>query len=250
MISPVAVRWHDRGGQRSAPPVPARGVARRFDGVTNRDWARRADQLAARSYADGEPTAWFDRLYAEAAAGTIDMPWSRTDAHPLLVGWCDERPGVRPGRACVVGCGLGADAEFLARRGWATTGFDLSPTAVAQARARHPGSAVTYRVADLLDLADDLVGAFDLVVEIHTLQAMPNPPRADAARGVASLLAPGATLFVVGFRDTGGPAQPPPFPLTRDDLALLEVGGVVPVRVDEVDGPLWRAELTRPRRRV
>jgi hypothetical protein len=41
------------------------------------------------------------------------------------------------------------------------------------------------------------------------------------------------------------PTQPPPFPLSRDDLALLEVGGVVPVRVDEVDGPLWRAEFVR-----
>lgn len=213
--------------------------------MTDRDWARRADQLAARSYADGEPTAWFDRLYAEGAAGTIDMPWSRTDPHPLLLRWIDERSAVEPARACVVGCGLGADAEFLAGRGWTTTGFDLSPTAVEQARARHPDTAVTYRVADLLGLPDELVGAFDLVVEIHTLQAMPNPPRAAAARGVASLLAPGATLFVVQFRDTGLPTQPPPFPLSRDDLALLEVGGVVPVRVDEVDGALWRAEFVR-----
>jgi len=208
--------------------------------MTDRNWARRADQLAAQAYAAGEPTAWFDQLYTEAAAGTIDMPWSRTDPHPLLVSWFDQWPGRDElGRACVVGCGLGADAEFLAARGWTTTGFDLSPAAVEQARSRHPGSTVTYRVADLLDLPDDLVGSFDLVVEIHTLQAMPNPPRA------ASLPAPGGTLFVVQFRDTGVPAQPPPFPLTRDDLALLEVGGVVPVRVDEVDGPLWRAEFER-----
>ncbi|WP_395728619.1 class I SAM-dependent methyltransferase [Nakamurella sp.] len=213
--------------------------------MTNRDWARRADQLSAQAYSAGEPTAWFDRLYAEGAAGTIEMPWSRTDPHPLLRRWIDERPAVEPARACVVGCGLGADAEFLAGRGWTTTGFDLSPTAVEQARARHPGSAVTYRVADLLQLPDDLVGAFDLVVEIHTLQAMPNPPRAGAARGVASLLTPGGTLFVVQFRDTGVPTQPPPFPLSRDDLALLEVGGVVPVLVGEVDGPLWRAEFVR-----
>jgi hypothetical protein len=86
--------------------------------MTDRDWARRADQLAARSYADGEPTAWFDRLYAEGAAGTIDRPWSRTDPHPLLLRWIDERSAVEPARACVVGCGLGADAEFLAGRGW------------------------------------------------------------------------------------------------------------------------------------
>lgn len=211
--------------------------------MTNRDWARRADLLAAQAYAAGEPTAWFDKLYAEGAAGVVDMPWNRDDPHPLLVSWFRDRPVVEPGRACVVGCGLGADAEFLARQGWTTTAFDLSPTAIEQASVRHPGSAVAYRVADLTGLPDDLVGAFDLVVEIHTLQAMPNPPRAAAARGIASLPAPGGTLFVVGFRDTGAATRPPPFPLTRDDLALLE--GVVPVRVDEVDGPLWRAEFVR-----
>lgn len=210
------------------------------------DWARRADQLAHQSYADGDPTAWFERLYAEGAAGAIDMPWGRTEPHPLLVQWIEQRAaGATPGRACVVGCGLGADAEYLAGRGWTTTGFDLSPTAIEQASTRDPESAVHYRVADLLDLPADLVGGFDLVVEIHTLQAMPDPPRADAARGVASLLAPGGTLFVVGFRDTGTPTAPPPFPLTRDDLARLEVGGVVPGRLDEVDGPLWRAVFVR-----
>lgn len=209
-------------------------------------WARRADQLAARAYADGEPTAWFERLYAEGAAGAVDLPWNRTEPHPLLVSWFDSWPAGRVGgMAVVVGCGLGADAEYLAAQGWTTTGFDLSPTAIEQASARYPGSAVRYRVADLLDLPDELIGAFDLVVEIHTLQAMPDPPRTDAAGGVASLLAPGGTLLVVQFRDTGAPTQPPPFPLTRDDLALLEVGGVVPVQVDEVDGPLWRAEFAR-----
>lgn len=214
--------------------------------MTNRDWVRRADELSGQAYADGEPTAWFDRLYAEGSAGIIEMPWDRTDAQPLLREWYDAWvPGRVPGRACVVGCGLGADAEFLAARGWTTTGFDLSATAIDQASSRYPGSAVTYRVADLLDLPIELVGAFDLVVEIFTLQAMPDPPRTAAARGVASLLAPGATLLVVAFRDTGAPAQPPPFPLTRDDLRRLEVGGIVAERVEELPDAKWRLVLIR-----
>lgn len=214
--------------------------------MTDRDWVSRADELAGQAYAAGEPTAWFDRLYAEGSAGIIDMPWDRTDGQPLLREWYDAwAPGRAPGRACVVGCGLGADAEFLAARGWTTTGFDLSATAIDQAGSRYPRSAVTYRVADLLDLPTDLVGVFDLVVEIFTLQAMPDPPRSAAARGVASLLAPGATLLVVAFRDTGVPTSPPPFPLTRDDLHLLEVGGVVAQRVEELPDAKWRAELVR-----
>ncbi len=214
--------------------------------MTNRDWARRADQLAEQAYSAGEPTAWFERLYAEGTAGTIDMPWDRTDPNPLLREWYDAWAiGRVPGRACVVGCGLGADAEFLTGHGWTTTGFDLSPTAISQAIARHPGSTVAYRVADLLDLPPDLIGAFDLVVEVSTLQAMPNPPREAAARGIAALLAPAATLVVVAFRDSGVPSKPPPFPLTRADLRLLETGGVQPVRVEELPDARWRAEMVR-----
>ena len=220
--------------------------ARKFGRVTNRDWAHRADQLAAQAYADGQPTAWFDRLYAEGSAGTIDMPWDRVEPQPLLREWYEAWSAGRiPGRACVVGCGLGADAEYLARSGWATVGFDLSPTAIEQARLRHRGSAVTYRVADLLSLPSDLVGAFDLVVEIFTLQAMPDPPRRTAAIGIASLLAPRGTLLVIAFRDTGGSTSPPPFPLARDDLRRLEVDGIVEQRVEELPDAKWRAELVR-----
>ena len=49
-----------------------------------RDWDLRADELSARAIADGEPTAWFDRLYAEGATGTVSMPWDRDEPHVLL----------------------------------------------------------------------------------------------------------------------------------------------------------------------
>jgi 2-polyprenyl-3-methyl-5-hydroxy-6-metoxy-1,4-benzoquinol methylase len=49
-----------------------------------------------------------------------------------------------------VGCGLGADAEYLASLGFDTVGFDISETAIRLARERFPGSAVRYVSADLL----------------------------------------------------------------------------------------------------
>ena len=210
--------------------------------AVTRDWPSRANELATAAIADGEPDAWFDRLYAESAAGEVTAPWGRDEPMPVLVSWLDaERPPA--GRAVVVGCGLGADAEFLAARGFAVTGFDLSPHAVAMAQARHPDSDVDYRVADATDLPADLVGGFDLVVEIFTLQAVPDPPRAAIAAGVTSLLAPGGTLLVVDRRDTGDP-EGPPFQLSLDDLARLEVDGVSRVRLEE-HGELWVATLRR-----
>ena len=34
-----------------------------------RDWDERADELSAQAIGRGEPTAWFDELYAAGAAG-------------------------------------------------------------------------------------------------------------------------------------------------------------------------------------
>ena len=55
------------------------------------------------------------------------MPGSRRDAHPLLVDWArGQAVRGRGRRAVVVGWGLGADAEYTARLGFDTTGFDIS----------------------------------------------------------------------------------------------------------------------------
>lgn len=212
-----------------------------------REWNQRADELAAEAIGGGEPTAWFDRLYAEGAAGEVSMPWDRDQAHPLLAEWADRTGVAGDGRRAVVaGCGLGADAEFLAGLGFRTTGFDVAATAIAQARLRHPSSSVDYRVADLLALGDDLVGAFDLVVEIFTLQALPEPPRSDAAAGVRSLVAPSGTLLAVAFREGETSAAPgPPFPLTRDFMTSLASGGLTLVELEEAGEELWRAEYRR-----
>jgi hypothetical protein len=44
-----------------------------------RDWDLRGDELAAESIAAGEPTRWFDTLYAEGVAGDVGMPWDRSE---------------------------------------------------------------------------------------------------------------------------------------------------------------------------
>jgi 2-polyprenyl-3-methyl-5-hydroxy-6-metoxy-1,4-benzoquinol methylase len=80
----------------------------------------------------------------------------------------------RAGRsAVVVGCGFGRGAEHLAGLGFRTVAFDISPTAVRAARARHPDSPVRYQTADLLDPPTGWRPGFDLVLESMTVQALP-----------------------------------------------------------------------------
>ncbi|GAA3430888.1 alpha/beta fold hydrolase [Kutzneria kofuensis] len=206
------------------------------------DWDLRADRLAAQAIANGQPTSWFDRLYGEGTRGEIEMPWNRQHPHPMLVEYLEGRSG-EGRRGLVVGCGLGADAAFLAGKGFATTGFDVSETAIEVARERHAG--IDFRVADLFDLPKEWLRAFDFIVEIFTVQALPESVRAEAGAAVGSLLAPGGTLFVVQMsREEGTIADGPPWLLTRSQMDGFAVDGVSAVSVEERDGR-WIGEFTR-----
>jgi SAM-dependent methyltransferase len=210
-----------------------------------RDWDTESARLAARALASGRPTAWFEELYAAGARDEITMPWDRTRPAPLLTDWLS---GSGDGRsAVVVGCGLGLDAEFVAARGFATTAFDISETAIRTALARYPTSPVRYRTADLLALPDGWT--FDLVVEIITVQALPVTLRAEAVAAVASLVAPGGTLLVVeNVRAEGAPlSERPPWAFTRAEIASFADHGLDTVTIEQLDdgAPRWRAEFLR-----
>lgn len=211
--------------------------------------------------AEGDPTAWFEPLYAAAERGEAEVPWHRAEPHPLLVGWGeDRRPTAAGRRAMVVGCGLGDDAEYVARLGYDTEAFDISPTAVSTARRRFPRTRVHYRTQDLLRLPTSWDSAYDLVVESRTVQSLPEPPRSEAIAAVGRLVAPVGTLLVIAAaRDEGDePVEGPPWPLTRAELDAFASPApgrqLRPVTVEEIADVrderepvprLWLAEFRR-----
>src|SRR4051794_33571505 len=70
----------------------------------------------------------FEAMYAGAEAGGAKPPWDHGAPRPQLVEWVEAQNLAGGGRqALVVGCGYGADAEFLASRGFRTMGFDFAP---------------------------------------------------------------------------------------------------------------------------
>jgi SAM-dependent methyltransferase len=192
----------------------------------------------------------FEAMYAGAEAGGAKPPWDYGAPRPQLVEWAEAQDLAGGGRkALVVGCGYGADAEFLALLGFRTTAFDFAPTAIAGARREYPASEVNYLVADVLDLPREWQGMFDLVVESLTVQSMPPEQHSVAARNIAALVAPGGTLLVLATsREEHSEVTGPPWPLTRAEVEVFANGDLVMRRLERIEsGAWWRAELSRGR---
>jgi SAM-dependent methyltransferase len=134
--------------------------------------------------------AWWESFYAENA--------SRWSGRPN-VSLVDEVGDLGPGRALDIGCGQGADAIWLAQRGWTVTGVDVSATALAAAasaaEAAGVAGAITWERRDVAQALPD--GPFDLVTTSY-LHSPVEIPRGPILRAAAGAVAPGGTLLVIG----------------------------------------------------
>ncbi|TDD13249.1 class I SAM-dependent methyltransferase [Kribbella turkmenica] len=213
-------------------------------------------RIARESLDQDDPTGWFERLYSAALDGTAVVPWDRGAAHPLLMEWAEESQPDGSGKsALIVGAGTGWDAELIADLGYDTTAFDISPSAVEAAQRNHPDSTVRYVTADLFAPPAEWQRAFDLVIEIYTVQALPIELQPAAIKQVGEQVGPGGTLVVIAAaRPDDRPddaVEGPPWPLTRatiesfatPDLRLIQV-----IQSPSPAGPTiqrWRAEYLR-----
>jgi tellurite methyltransferase len=90
-----------------------------------------------------------DRAHWEARYTSGEMPVHAT-ANRWLMAQVDSvdaaaAAAAAPPVALDVACGTGATLLWLARRGWHVTGVDISPTALAQARARLGAAGLLHR---------------------------------------------------------------------------------------------------------
>ena len=131
----------------------------------------------------------------------------------------------------------------------ASTAFDLSPRAIAWAQSRFP--QVEFIAADLFAPPPQWTGAFDLVHECYTLQALPDAPRADAMARIAQFVRPGGRLLVIArARDDGTPSSGPPWPLSRQELMEVAAYDLAVETVERLPDPTdgkshWRAVFRR-----
>ncbi|MFE9187753.1 class I SAM-dependent methyltransferase [Micromonospora haikouensis] len=112
-----------------------------------------------------------------------------------------ETAGLAPGTALDAGCGAGAEAIWLASRGWQVTAADISADALAHAAGRAAASGPTGPIRWVeADLTVWEPGRrFDLVT---THYAHPAMPQLAFYQRICDWVAPGGTLLIVGHLHT------------------------------------------------
>lgn len=139
---------------------------------------------------DSSSQELWDRRYRES-----DRIWSG-NPNTVLV---REVSGEEPGSALDLGCGEGADAVWLASRGWRVTATDISQVALGRAAEHARDAGLADRVDwQQHDLGTSFpAGTFDLV-SAQFLHSWGEMPREEILRKAASAVAPGGMLLIVG----------------------------------------------------
>lgn len=177
---------------------------------------------------------YFESVYrTQSPDGSVveAAPWDVGAPQPMVIEL--ERGGAIQGEVLDAGCGTGENALYLAARGYAVTGVDAAPSALAHARAKaaQRGLTVEFEVADARELTG-YDGRFDTVVDSGLLHTFSDP---DSARYVAALrrvCRPGGLVHVLAISDAAE-YLPGPRRLSEQQMRAAFTGG-------------WVIELLRP----
>ena len=169
---------------------------------------------------NNDPTGWFDSIYKSANGDHTKVFWADLEPSPYLVSWLEKNPIDKPSkRACVIGCGVGDDAEALSKFGFEVTAFDISVTAIELCKNRYKDTKVNYVVADLFDYPKEWFEKFNVVYECNTIQVLPGDYRIKARIAMSSLICKdGYILVSCRSRNEGEKENAIPLPLTKGEM--------------------------------
>jgi SAM-dependent methyltransferase len=158
------------------------------------------------------PSSWD----AEYAADDAPPPWDIGRPQPLFLRLADR--GLLSGRLLDAGCGTGEHTLLAAAHGADATGVDISPRAIARARAKaaERDRPARFEVADVLNLGQ-LGLTFDTVIDSGVFHVFDDTDRAGYVTSLASVLRPGGHGYVVCFSDRQ-PGEWGPRRVTKDEL--------------------------------
>jgi len=142
-------------------------------------------------------------------------PWEQAGVGfgPQLSSLLDrEESGLAPpfGKALDVGCGTGAHAIELTRRGWQVTGVDAVSTALDAARekAAAADADVRFLEGDATRLEDSVGAGYRFLLDVGCFHGFKPAQREDYAKGASAVTEPGGRLLLFAF----GPGRRGPLP--------------------------------------
>lgn len=167
-----------------------------------------------------DPTGWFDSIYKSANGDYTEVFWADLEPSPYLVSWLEEEKVTKEKKtACVIGCGVGDDAEALSSFGFKVVAFDISPEAINLCKKRYPNSKVNYVAEDLFNYPKEWFENFDVVYECNTIQVLPNEYRKKAREAMSSLIAKdGYILVSCRSREENTMLDVIPLPLAKSEM--------------------------------
>ncbi|MBX3261135.1 MAG: hypothetical protein KIS78_03845 [Labilithrix sp.] len=168
-----------------------------------------------------------------------------------------ERLGSPPRRVLVPLCGKTEDMAFLASRGHHVVGVEAVEDAVKAFFAEHELSPavrevgehiraysserVTLFAGDVFACTQSIVGEVDALYDRAALVALSSDVRPRYVAHLRTLLAPRSKGLLVTFDYTSSSFDPPPYPVSEDEIRRLYAGASV-TAIDEgpFDGPRFR----------
>lgn len=158
------------------------------------------------------PRSW-DEVYAE---GTQPAPWDIGRPQPAFARLAER--GLLSGQVLDAGCGTGEHTLLAAASGADAMGVDISPKAVARARAKAAdrGLLARFEVADVLDLGA-LGLTVDTVIDSGVFHVFDDADRVRYVASLASVLRPGGHCYLMCFSDRQ-PGDVGPRRVSRDEL--------------------------------
>ncbi len=171
-----------------------------------------------------QSNTFFESIYKDAQGNENNIPWAELKTNKFLEEYLQHHIG--EGKAIVIGCGLGDDAAALEEAGFEVTAIDISETAIAWCKDRFHYTDIDFKVQDIFDLPEEMLGQFDFVFESRTIQSLALMHRNTIIQKIASLMAPNGTLLAVADgKNEGEKYQGPPWPLEYNELRLFQNHG-------------------------
>ena len=184
-----------------------------------------------------EEKNFFETMYENADHDDLStIPWATLAPNVYLEKHLSLRSTVSGKKALVIGCGLGDDALILEKHGYDVEALDISPTAIALAKKRHPESKVDFHVGDIYNMPESSVGKYDFVYEGLTIQSLPPADREKLVGIIVSLVAhDGELLVYANTQDDEDNYGGPPWPLYEDEFMLFEKEGLEKIHAEKED---------------